>query len=51
MLNEDAAHDCLSELGNLGAIQFTDVRADLCYAQRGTCSGAQSHLFVSNAGA
>ena len=24
-MNEDAAHDCLSELGNLGVIQFTDV--------------------------
>ncbi len=26
-MNEDAAHDCLSDLGKLGAIQFTDVRA------------------------
>jgi len=26
VLNEDASHDCLAELGNLGAIQFTDVR-------------------------
>jgi V-type H+-transporting ATPase subunit a len=25
IVNEDAAHDCLSELGNLGVIQFTDV--------------------------
>jgi V-type H+-transporting ATPase subunit a len=30
VLNEDAAHDCLAELGNLGAIQFTDVRSLLC---------------------
>ncbi len=26
IVNEDAAHDCLADLGNLGAIQFTDVR-------------------------
>jgi hypothetical protein len=25
-MNEDAAHDCLADLGKLGAIQFTDVR-------------------------
>lgn len=25
IMNEDAAHDCLSDLGRLGAIQFTDV--------------------------
>ena len=26
IVNEDAAHDCLADLGNLGVIQFTDVR-------------------------
>jgi V-type H+-transporting ATPase subunit a len=26
IMNEDAAHDCLADLGKLGAIQFTDVR-------------------------
>ena len=25
IVNEDAAHDCLGELGSLGVIQFTDV--------------------------
>ena len=25
IMNEDAAHDCLSDLGKIGAIQFTDV--------------------------
>jgi V-type H+-transporting ATPase subunit a len=25
IMNEDAAHDCLADLGKLGAIQFTDV--------------------------
>jgi vacuolar-type H+-ATPase subunit I/STV1 len=25
IVNEDAAHDCLADLGNMGAIQFTDV--------------------------
>ena len=27
IVNEDAAHDCLADLGKLGVIQFTDVRA------------------------
>jgi hypothetical protein len=26
IMNEDAAHDCLADLGKLGVIQFTDVR-------------------------
>ena len=26
IMNEDAAHECLSTLGKFGAIQFTDVR-------------------------
>jgi V-type H+-transporting ATPase subunit a len=25
IVNEDAAHDCLADLGKLGVIQFTDV--------------------------
>jgi vacuolar-type H+-ATPase subunit I/STV1 len=25
IMNEDASHDCLADLGKLGAIQFTDV--------------------------
>ena len=29
IVNEDAAHDCLSDLGKLGVIQFTDV-GDMC---------------------
>jgi V-type H+-transporting ATPase subunit a len=32
IVNEDAAHDCLSELGNLGVIQFTDVSNSLSIA-------------------
>jgi len=28
IVNEDAAHDCLADLGKLGVIQFTDVRED-----------------------
>jgi hypothetical protein len=27
-MNEDAAHDCLFDLGKLGSIQFTDVSFD-----------------------
>ena len=26
IMNEDAAHNCLGDLGKLGVIQFTDVR-------------------------
>ena len=26
IINEDASHDCLADLGKLGVIQFTDVR-------------------------
>jgi V-type H+-transporting ATPase subunit a len=29
IMNEDAAHDCLADLGKLGAIQFTDVSTNL----------------------
>lgn len=25
IINEDASHDCLADLGKLGVIQFTDV--------------------------
>lgn len=25
IVNQDAAHDCLADLGRLGVIQFTDV--------------------------
>lgn len=31
IMNEDAAHDCLSDLGRLGAIQFTDVSIDIVH--------------------
>ena len=27
IVNQDAAHDCLADLGRLGVIQFTDVSA------------------------
>ena len=30
IVNEDAAHDCLADLGKLGAIQFTDVSDCVC---------------------
>jgi V-type H+-transporting ATPase subunit a len=30
IMNEDAAHDCLADLGKLGVIQFTDVRSGRC---------------------
>eukprot|EP00536_Pseudo-nitzschia_multiseries_P002022 jgi/Psemu1/235282/estExt_Genewise1.C_270024 len=34
IMNEDAAHDCLGDLGKLGAIQFTDLNPDLTPFQR-----------------
>jgi len=34
IVNEDAAHDCLSDLGQLGMIQFTDLNPDLTPFQR-----------------
>jgi hypothetical protein len=41
IVNEDAAHDCLADLGKLGVIQFTDVgRLRVVHAlidRRATC--------------
>lgn len=34
IVNEDAAHDCLADLGRLGALQFTDLNPDLTPFQR-----------------
>ncbi|KAL3767608.1 hypothetical protein ACHAW5_004049 [Stephanodiscus triporus] len=34
IVNEDAAHDCLADLGKLSAIQFTDLNPDLTPFQR-----------------
>mmetsp|Transcript_16908 Transcript_16908/g.32010 ORF Transcript_16908/g.32010 Transcript_16908/m.32010 type:complete len:870 (+) Transcript_16908:49-2658(+) len=34
IVNEDAAHDCLADLGRLGVIQFTDLNPDLTPFQR-----------------
>jgi len=34
ILNEDAAHDCLAELGKMGILQFTDLNPDLTPFQR-----------------
>lgn len=34
IINEDAAHDCLGDLGKLGVIQFTDLNPDLTPFQR-----------------
>ena len=31
IMNEDAARDCLADLGNLGVIQFTDVGISAYY--------------------
>jgi len=29
IVNEDAAHQCLTDLGKLGVVQFTDLNPDL----------------------
>lgn len=34
IVNEDAAHTCISDLGKLGMIQFTDLNPDLTAFQR-----------------
>mmetsp|Transcript_13957 Transcript_13957/g.15823 ORF Transcript_13957/g.15823 Transcript_13957/m.15823 type:complete len:101 (-) Transcript_13957:242-544(-) len=34
IMNEDAAHDCLADLGKLGVIQFTDLNPELTPFQR-----------------
>jgi len=34
IMNEDAAHDCLADLGKIGAIQFTDLNPELTPFQR-----------------
>jgi len=34
IMNEDAAHDCLGDLGKLGVIQFTDLNPELTPFQR-----------------
>ena len=37
-MNEDAAHDCLADLGKLGVIQFTDV--SVCVSPRDSYAAA-----------
>lgn len=34
IVNEDAAHTCISDLGKLGMIQFTDLNPELTAFQR-----------------
>eukprot|EP00537_Pseudo-nitzschia_pungens_P003976 CAMPEP_0172369544 /NCGR_PEP_ID=MMETSP1060-20121228/33243_1 /TAXON_ID=37318 /ORGANISM="Pseudo-nitzschia pungens, Strain cf. cingulata" /LENGTH=863 /DNA_ID=CAMNT_0013094491 /DNA_START=302 /DNA_END=2893 /DNA_ORIENTATION=+ len=34
VLNEDAAHDCLADLGTIGVLQFTDLNPELTPFQR-----------------
>lgn len=34
IVNEDAAHDCMADLGKLGVVQFTDLNPDLTPFQR-----------------
>lgn len=34
IVNEDVAHDCIQQLGDLGVIQFTDLNGDLTPFQR-----------------
>lgn len=58
IMNEDAAHDCLGDLGKLGVIQFTDVRLsekcisiELLFGMKGDCHSqvlAGPHLNISS---
>lgn len=48
IVNEDAAHDCLSELGSLGVIQFTDVSRRLIALCRGMSVALTNALSMSS---
>jgi len=37
ILNEDAAHDCLADLGKMGIMQFTDVSRMEIESHKITC--------------
>jgi vacuolar-type H+-ATPase subunit I/STV1 len=37
IVNEDAAHDCLADLGKLGVIQFSDVSSGLFKSLKNPC--------------
>lgn len=43
IVNEDAAHDCLADLGKLGVLQFTDVSRQV------VCSLFVPHLLLVQA--
>jgi len=42
IVNEDAAHDCLADLGKLGVLQFTDVSR----AARLSCRSSMHHIIA-----
>jgi hypothetical protein len=49
IVNEDAAHDCLADLGKLGVIQFSDVSSGLFkffanFLQRSVDASAASRI-------
>ena len=45
ILNEDAAHDCLADLGKMGILQFTDVSTVIRQKARpSTLSSFVSHI-------
>lgn len=41
IVNEDAAHDCLADLGKLGVIQFSDVSSS--HPAVGACEGCAKY--------
>ena len=52
IMNEDAAHDCLADLGKMGVIQFTDVSLSFtislfCFNQYTTVLSRNIKIYVS----
>ena len=56
ILSEDAAHECVSNLGQLGALQFTDLNPEqtpfqrryVSYIKRSPCVGKTFYNFIHN---
>ena len=41
LINEDAAHECIRDIGRLGCVQFTDLNSELTPFQRRYVSGVK----------
>ena len=41
LINEDASHECIRDIGRLGCVQFTDLNTELTPFQRRYVSGVK----------